>query len=1352
MTTKEACPSAKQLQVLLAGQAPADEQSLLAEHLETCENCRQMLEELVAGRESWSDASRQLKDEPPAVEPNLRQIMDRIKKETKEGQTQDLAASDEEMSLDFLSPPEEPGNLGRLGHYEVMEVIGRGGMGVVLKGFDTVLRRVVAIKVLAPHLATTSAARKRFEREGQAAAAIDHEHVVAIYAVDKTTGGLPYIVMEYVAGVSLQDRLDRTGPMELREILRIGLQTARGLAAAHSQGLVHRDIKPANILLFNGVERVKITDFGLARAVDDASLTQSGIVAGTPQFMAPEQARGEAVDHRADLFSLGSVLYAMCAGRPPFRASTALAVLKRVSEETPRSLPQVNPAVPVWLVEIIEKLHAKDPAERFQSAAEVADLLGQHLAHLQQPGLISVPPPWVARPESSTGVRTPEDTRPSMTQSVPPRHPRWVAAAVLLPLIAGGFVVTEAMGITKVTEYVGTVLRIRTSEGILVVQVDDPDTKVSVDGEEITITGAGPQEIRLKPGKYHVQATKHGKEIPLDKDLVTITRGGKQIVKISQEGVLPAPAVYQGQNPALSRDLDFGDYQVRHKDTLPVHTDTVWSVIFSPDGKLLATTSGQLWDHPGEIQVWNLETRRMAWGRKEQSVVRSAAFSPGGMNLATGEFDGTVRIWSTDKGTPEEVLRGHAKAVNTVAYAPDGQTLASGSWDKTVKIWKTGTWELLDSFDSGNTDSVYSVTFSPDGKLLAVGGRDQGETHTARIFEVGSWKEPRAVLAGHKERVEFVAFSPDGQLLATASWDGTVKLWRVSDGKEIMTIRGHAAAVYCVAFSPDSKLLATCSADKTVKLWDVTPRKEFVPARPDGRNELGGKITMLKDIITGKLVSTLSGHTDKVYGVAFSPDGKTLASASWDRTVKLWEITKNQPPSGGEIREPGDRRIGAVDESRPSKMKADNEKVRHLLQQRYANMKQILEQVETEFQVGRVPEDEVVLGRLAVRDAALKLSESDQERVKLQEEIVTLRKRMEELLETRFQAGRIPQNDVLKARAERLQAEKDLQQLRLKAPESAKPKSDLDRLQGDWEVIRTERAGKPPTFDAKNDRQVFAFHGNKFTLSSNKLEAVIVLHPEHTPKRMDITLLNSDNKGKTTQAIYSLDGNTLTICYRDIPGSSYPDDFETQSDPNLELMVFRRVLGLKLNVDTGEASLQAARAQLQSIRNLQEIGRGMGGFYDAHGHFPPTMIYGSGKPLLSWRVLILPFLGEEKLYKEFKLEEPWDSPHNRKLLTKRPKVYARSLHSSQQDDQTSYRALAGMIVESAPVPWTQPEELVYDPAKPLPNLGGIFADRFHVLLRDGSVHAIKKEIDHEKMRTLLLRNEGKTADIDELKP
>ena len=220
------------------------------------------------------------------------------------------------------APTDDPAMLGRLGGYEISGVVGAGGMGVVLKAIDKSLDRTVAIKVLAPHLAASGAARKRFAREAKAAAAVLHPNVIAIHSVSNDEA-LPYLVMPYLRGTSLQKRLDEEGPLSLHEILRIGSQIAAGLAAAHAQGLVHRDIKPANILLEQGVERVAITDFGLARAVDDATITHSGVIAGTPQYMSPEQARGEPVDGRSDLFSLGSVLYSICTGRPPFRAETS---------------------------------------------------------------------------------------------------------------------------------------------------------------------------------------------------------------------------------------------------------------------------------------------------------------------------------------------------------------------------------------------------------------------------------------------------------------------------------------------------------------------------------------------------------------------------------------------------------------------------------------------------------------------------------------------------------------------------------------------------------------------------------------------------------------------------------------------------------------------------------------------------------------------------------------------------------------------------------------------------------------------------------------------------------------------
>jgi hypothetical protein len=375
----------ERLRVLLSDDGESDDSRAAAEHVEHCASCQSRLSQLAADDEAWSEASRLLTEDIESAQ----FIAEQRERPWHEG-ARGPAAWTESMARQLLSPPSHPEMLGRLGRYEVERLIGSGGMGVVFKGFDTELHRPVAIKVLAPQLAGSGAARQRFAREARAAAAVVHEHVVAIHNVE-SDGASPFLVMQFVAGESLQARLDRQGPLDLCEVLRIGRQTAAGLAAAHAQGLVHRDVKPSNVLLEHGVERALLTDFGLARAADDASLTHTGHLPGTPHYMSPEQARGEPLDSRSDLFSLGSVLYAMATGRPPFRAESGLAVLRRIADEKPRPISEVNAELPAWLEVLVSKLHSKSPADRFPSADEVASLLEQCLAHVRQPAAVPLP-------------------------------------------------------------------------------------------------------------------------------------------------------------------------------------------------------------------------------------------------------------------------------------------------------------------------------------------------------------------------------------------------------------------------------------------------------------------------------------------------------------------------------------------------------------------------------------------------------------------------------------------------------------------------------------------------------------------------------------------------------------------------------------------------------------------------------------------------------------------------------------------------------------------------------------------------------------------------------------------------
>jgi hypothetical protein len=377
--------STEELELALAGELPTGREEALQRHLEECEACSAALEQMAGGKAWCEEAAGLLADD----------------------ELDDAVGSREEWSdIDFtvvhLEPSDAPNVLGRLGNYDVLEIIGRGGMGVVLKGFEDELNRYVAIKVLAPHLAQSSLARSRFTREARAAAAVVHPHVMAIHCV-QPSGRLPFLVMPLVAGESLAQRLRAEGRLELKETLRIGMQAAAGLSAAHEQGLVHRDVKPANILLEKGVERAVLTDFGLARAADDVSMTRWGVIAGTPQYMSPEQARGEPLDGRSDLFSLGCVLYEMATGVSPFRADSTLATLRRLIDDPPPAMAALNAELPPWFIAIVDRLLEKDPAGRFASAKQVSELLEGCLAHLQQPANVPLPaglPAPVARPNS----------------------------------------------------------------------------------------------------------------------------------------------------------------------------------------------------------------------------------------------------------------------------------------------------------------------------------------------------------------------------------------------------------------------------------------------------------------------------------------------------------------------------------------------------------------------------------------------------------------------------------------------------------------------------------------------------------------------------------------------------------------------------------------------------------------------------------------------------------------------------------------------------------------------------------------------------------------------------------------
>jgi serine/threonine protein kinase len=371
MKVNSICLTADALRRLATNEFSPEQLQQLEAHIDQCPHCLELLQQEVSVSWLEQDVIEVLRSSDPSIASTA--VDDEFPV---------LQSYDSILSL--LGPTDDPHRIGRIDAYEVVGIVGRGGMGVVFKAFDPGLQRFVAIKMLLPHLAESGVARRRFAREAKAAAAVVDDFVLPIHGVAEWRG-IPYIVSQYCRGETLQRRIENQGTLEVIEVLRISMQIAKGLAAAHAQGLVHRDVKPANILLDQGIERVQLTDFGLARAVDDASMTRTGILAGTPQFMSPEQAKGEPLDGRSDLFALGSVMYAMCTGRPPFRGTQALPILQKIAGEKHKPVQLLNPDVPRRLASLIDRLLEKRPADRIQSAEEVAKWLEAYLAYHQHP-------------------------------------------------------------------------------------------------------------------------------------------------------------------------------------------------------------------------------------------------------------------------------------------------------------------------------------------------------------------------------------------------------------------------------------------------------------------------------------------------------------------------------------------------------------------------------------------------------------------------------------------------------------------------------------------------------------------------------------------------------------------------------------------------------------------------------------------------------------------------------------------------------------------------------------------------------------------------------------------------------
>jgi serine/threonine protein kinase len=742
MKTSIGCLHSEELQKLLDGSLSGERQQECTDHIDSCETCQAKLESIAVDGTNLSQVVEHLPDAQPVAEsaywPALKALKQGVTMEShdvgpemKQTFVPQTTARIRDASLSFLESASDSAYLGRIAHFDVMRVIGRGGMGLVLEAFDSRLQRNVALKVLDPEFAEDDVARQRFCREARAAASITHENVVAVHQVEKSgEGGLPYLVMQLVSGESLEQRLSREKQLPLREIVRIALQAAQGLAAAHAIGMVHRDVKPGNILLETPNDRVKLTDFGLAHVADDVKLTRTGFVSGTPLYMAPEQALGEATDHRSDLFSLGAVMYEMCAGRPPFAGNSALAILKQIADVKHRPIRELNPATPEWLAETVDDLLAKKPSDRIQSATHLVELLEFESALLKTTS-DDVPTVCVIEQRKRV-VRN-----------------RWIAVGVAATFLALGL-----MGGSLLSNRGGSPVaaRVSSAEPVAVLSAnagpvwsvvfDPANEEVAMAVEDGSIRLWELPEISIKSTlKAHtgkVWSSKYSKSGEF-----FATAGDDSFVKLWN---LPQGEVVR-------------TFQL---------TNAARGVAFSHDDQRLF--AGGL---DGNVRVWSLDSSEALAEAKQPASVYALAVSPDDETLATAGNDKVIRLWHAKTLTQKLALEGHAGQIFSLSFHPDGKRLASGGWDQTIRIWDTASGLVHKSWH-GHESDIWSVAYSPDGTKLATGGTDGA----AKLWNAETG-ELLATYLGHNSGIHTVAFNGDGTLLASGGRDGAVRIWEI---------------------------------------------------------------------------------------------------------------------------------------------------------------------------------------------------------------------------------------------------------------------------------------------------------------------------------------------------------------------------------------------------------------------------------------------------------------------------------------------------------------------------------------------------------------------------------------------
>ncbi len=885
------CLSNNALHALLTGDDETAISETVVQHLANCPQCTNVFRHLdindpvvtalhQSAPELFSD------EEVPSVAALMETL--RLLRPTKFAS---VAKDDTEQVLRMLMPTDRDDALGMLGPFLVRRVLGSGGMGFVLAAADEQLGREVALKVMQPALATTADAKERFLREARAMAALEDDHIVTIHQVGQDRS-IPYFAMPILKGETVESKMHRDVRFSTKEVIQLGKQAALGLAAAHRQGLIHRDIKPGNIWwesISGGGYRVKLLDFGLVRAVDqEVDLTGTGIVAGTPAYMAPEQARGEKIDERSDLFSLGCVMFQACTGDRPWSGRTPTATLLALANEPHRRVLELNQNAPSRLAMIIEKLLEKDPARRYQSASHLVEALSLLERQPDAPVIADVVKQRTdesIRDERSSGkIGSSSTTFPKASLFGPRR-----LAFVGLGMVILGLLVWSVVIIT-----------VQTKDALVTIKIDDDlptKTEVSVEkaiaktlpietddlGDDIRLSIAADLEGGILPGI-----------IPQPKSISGVRRW--QLETIAPRGDVHCVA-WSPLGDRVACGTATGQIRIYDPtggkliNLIAAHTGGVLALDWSRDGEWIVS-GGQ----DGRARIWRPNGLPGPTLKGHSSWIHSVAFHPDNQRIATGGSgeESTVRIWNL-AGQQLAVIRAHTNTVTELDWTDDGELLATSSWDGTAKIW-SNVGDLVADIGDINDSAVLTVAWTSDGTILTTGTINGG----IRLWDRGGKPVDRFI--GHSGWVHSLAWNKQG-LLASASEDGGIRIWDRL-GKQISTEKTHSGRITDVQWTHDGQRLAAATSEPAIHVRDlkntspldirgVNPPLRAVAWSADGKIAIAGDdlCVRLFDKL-GTHIGVVAQHTAPVYALAFSNDGSLLASSGWDRKVHVWDIAQ----------------------------------------------------------------------------------------------------------------------------------------------------------------------------------------------------------------------------------------------------------------------------------------------------------------------------------------------------------------------------------------------------------------------------------------------------------------------------